>query len=410
MPVSPFRPLLQRMWVSPPRPLPRHAADVADIGTEDDSAISTAQRDAIWRAMRHFYRMGMNPGVTLAVRHRGQLVFNRALGHRNVETGVRLKVDDPVCLFSASKAVTATLVHALVEAGQLKLSDPVCKYLPEYGCNGKEHTTVRDLLAHRAGIPRIRNASPELMFDRVSGLQRLFDATPETPVGKRQAYHAITGGFILGEMIERITGKSLNTVLDEKFRRPLGMQYFHYGIEARESSKVPRHYLTGMTPRLLNQYLEHAVGADLQQVVEVSNDPRFRDAIIPAGNLYATAEETTRFYQMLLDGGRWQGQQLLQADTIKRALRPVSAPFVLDGSLLLPVRFSAGFMLGARLASLYGVGTPRAFGHLGFISITTWADPARQLSVALLTTGKGVLGPQLPAMFRLFGEINKLTA
>lgn len=407
MAVSLLRPLPQRLWLSPSRALPARSADVADIGDESD-ALPPARRDAIWRAMRHFYRTGMNPGVTLAIRHRGELVFNRALGHRDVDAGTRLGVQDPVCLFSASKAVTAMLVHALVEEGRLKLRDRVCDYLPEYGCNGKEQTTLRDLLAHRAGVPRLHDASPELMFDRDAGLERLYAATPETRVGSRQAYHAITGGFILGEVLERVTGKSLNTLLDERFRQPLGMRYFHYGINGTDGDKVPRHYLTGMTPGLLNHYIEHAVGANLQQVVEVSNDPRFRAAVIPAGNLYATAEETTRFYQLLLDGGRWQGQQLLEPDTIRRATRPVSAPFVLDGSLLLPLRFSAGFMLGARLASLYGVGTPHAFGHLGFISITTWADPDRQLSVALLTTGKGVLGPQLPTMFRLFGEINKL--
>jgi CubicO group peptidase (beta-lactamase class C family) len=246
------------------------------------------------------------------------------------------------------------------------------------------------------------------MFDREEGIKQLCAAAPETPVGSRQAYHAITAGFILGELVERITGQTLNQVLDTTIRQPLGMHYFHYGIHGDDQRKVPRHYLTGLNNSLLNSYVQHAVGANLKEVVEVSNDPRFMETVVPAGNLYATAEETTRFYQLLLDGGRWQGQQLLQADTLRRATRPVSAPFVLDGSLLLPIRFSAGFMLGARLASLYGPGTQAAFGHLGFISITTWADPARQLSVALLTTGKGVLGPQLPAMFRLFGEINRL--
>lgn len=409
MPVSVARAIPQRLWLSPPRPLPASLATLADIGDESD-AIGSARRDAIWRSMKHFYRTGMNPAMSLAIRHRGELVFNRALGYADVDSGRLLKVDDPVCLFSASKAVTALLVHLLVDQGKLRLDDKIADYIPEYAANGKGNTSVRDLLAHRAGIPRLDVADPELMFNREEGLKRLLAARPATPAGSRQAYHAVTGGFVLGELIERITGKELNQVLDEALRQPLGMRYFHYGIQGDDQTRVPRHYLTGLKSSLLDRYITHAVGTNLTEVVSVSNDTRFMETVVPAGNLYATAEECTRFYQLLLDGGRWQGQQLLQSASVRQAIKPVSAPFVIDGSLLLPVRFSAGFMLGARLASLFGVGTPRAFGHLGFISITTWADPERQLSVSLLTTGKGVLGPQLPAMFKLFGEINKLRA
>jgi CubicO group peptidase (beta-lactamase class C family) len=387
--------------------MPASLSSIADVGTESD-VIRPEQKRAIWRAMKHFYRAGMNPAISLAIRHRGELVFNRALGYANVETGSRLSVTAPVCLFSASKAVTATLIHSLVEDGLLQLDSRVAEYLPEFGCNGKESTTLLDLLAHRAGIPRIPDASPELMFDKGEGTRRLCAAKPETPVGTRQAYHAITAGYILGEVAERVTGKTLNELLDKKLRRPLGMTYFRYGLEPDDRALVPQHYLTGLRSRLLDSYFERAVGAKLKDAIDVSNDPRFMETVVPAGNLYATAEETTRFYQMLLDGGRWHNKQLLQEDTLHRALCPVSAPFVIDGSLLLPIRFSAGFMLGARVVSLFGPGTEKAFGHLGFVSVTTWADPARQLSVALLTTGKGLIGPQLPAMLQLFGRINRL--
>lgn len=407
MPVSVKRAIPQRLWLNPPRPMPMSLQPLADIGSESD-AIGCARRDAIWRSMKQFYRAGMNPGMSLAIRHRGELVFNRALGYADMDTGRLLKVDDPVCLFSASKAVTATLVHLLVDDGSLKLSDKVADYVPEFAVNGKQDISILDLLAHRAGIPRIKDASAELLFDTDEAIRRLLAATPESSAGKRQAYHAVTGGFVLGELIERVTGKPLNQVLDERLRQPLGMRYFHYGIHGAEQHKVPRHYLTGYNPAPIDAFIKHAVGAKLGEAVDVSNDARFMDAVVPAGNLYATAEETTRFYQLLLDGGNWQGQQLLGRDTIHQATRPVSRFMELDASLLLPVRFSAGFMLGARVLSLFGTNTQRAFGHLGFVSITTWADPARQLSVALMTTGKGIIGPSLPLMFKLFNDINKL--
>lgn len=408
MSVSLARALPQRLWLSPPRPMPASLSQIADTGTESD-AIDAAQRDKIWRAMKHFYRSGMNPAMSLAIRHRGELVFNRALGYADVHSEQLLQVDDPVCLFSASKAVTAVLVHSLVDEGKLKLNDKVADFIPEYAVNGKDKTTVLDLLAHRAGVPRIPEAGPELLFDRAEGVRQLLAAKPQTASGSRQAYHAVTGGFVLGELIERITGKTLNEVLDAKLRQALGTHYFHYGIHGADQQRVPHHYITGLTPSLVDTYVNHAVGAELNAVVDVSNDTRFMESIVPAGNLYATAEEVTRFYQMLLDDGNWQGQQLLQPGTVGHATRPVSAPFVVDGSLLLPIRFSAGFMLGAKRISPFGSRTQGAFGHLGFVSITTWADPARQLSVALLTTGKGIVGPQLPSMFKLFNQINALT-
>lgn len=406
MTVSAYRAIPQRLWVKPSIALPTSLSSIADIGAEADG-LSDA-RATIWRAMKRFYRCGMNPGISLAIRHQGDLVFNRALGYADIESRRQLRVDDPVCLFSASKAVTAMLVHGLVEQQYLRLNDRVADYLPEYACNGKQDTTIRDLLAHRAGIPRLPGAKPELLFDRAEGTRQLLMATPETAVGTRQAYHAITGGFVLGELCERVTGKDINQLLDERLRKPLGMRYFHYGIHGADQQKVPRHYLTGVKPALLDRYIEHAVGTDLGSVVDVSNDVRFMESVVPSGNLYATAEETTRFYQLLLDGGQWQGQQIYRPETIAQAIAPVSSPFVIDASLLLPVRFSAGFMLGAQRLSVFGPGTPAAFGHLGFVNIISWADPARQLSVTLLTTGKGVLGPQLASLIRLLNRINRI--
>ena len=129
------------------------------------------------------------------------------------------------------------------------------------------------------------------------------------------------------------------------------------------------------------------------EVVSASNTPAFMDAVIPAGNLYATAEELSRFFQMLLDGGVWQGRRILKEETIARAVRPRGRT-VPDAMLLLPMRYSEGMMLGGPM-SLFGPATGGVYGHLGFMNILGWADPARALSGALLVTGKAVLGPHL---------------
>lgn len=370
-------------------------------------------RDVVWRDLQKLYRSGMFPGVGFCLRHQGQVVLDRTLGHasghyphyRDAEPEV-LTPDTPICLFSASKAVTAMLIHHLVETGDVSLNDRVTRFFPTYGRHGKDRTTLAHLLTHRAGIPRIdEDVEPETLFQPDRIMELLCRAKP-VGLGQQQSYHALTGGFILGEVVERVTGESLNTVLDRVIRQPLDMTHFRFGLEGPDAAD---NVVTGLkTTGLLDRYMRHAVGTGLEEVVALSNDPRFRDVVIPAGNLYATAEEASRFYQMLLNGGEWQGRQVFRPETVARAIAPASRRARLDRTLLFPLRYSHGFMLGERLLSLYGPGTRLAFGHLGFITIITWADPQRDLAGALLTTGKTVIGTHLPALLKFQYDINRL--
>ncbi len=385
----------------------RGADEVSLTGTEHDN------RDRVWRDLQELYRSGMFPGVSFCLRHQGRLIMDRSLGHasgqypnRSAPDPATLTPATPICLFSASKAITAMLIHHLVELNEISLNDRVTRFFPNYGRHGKQRTTLSHLLTHRAGIPRIEeDVDPETLFEPGRIMELLCRAYPQG-LGRRQSYHALTGGFILGEVVERVTGERLNTVLDRVIRRPLGMEYFRFGLEGPNAAE---NVVTGLkNAGLLDRYMRHAVGTGLEDVVELSNDPRFRDVVIPAGNLYATAEEAGRFYQMLLNGGEWQGRQVFRPETVRRAIEPVTRRPRFDRTLLLPMHYSRGFMLGQRLFSLYGPGTPQAFGHLGFITIITWADPQRALSGALLTTGKAVIGTHLPGLVKLQYDINRL--
>ena len=372
------------------------------------TGLSAGALAAVESDLQRLYRTGMSPGIALHVRHKGVSVLDRALGDADPMAGIPLTVDTPICLFSASKAVTAMLVHHLVEQGVLDLNERVCHYVPEYGQAGKHRTTLMHVLTHRAGVPRIREpVSPEDLFDYDRIMTLMSRARPEKP-GRQQAYHAITAGFVLGEVIKRVTGESIDALLDRVIRKPMDMRYFSYGLQ--DPAVAPaRNMATGLQGLPLDMFLRHAVGAGLREVVDVSNDPRFLDATIPAGNLFATAEEASRFFQMLLDGGRYGDRQLFHPDTVRRATGRTGRGGRIDRTLMLPLEFSPGFMLGARRISLYGPGTPSAFGHLGFISIYCWADPDRDLSVALLTTGKAVIGPHFPALLKLQYTLNKVT-
>ncbi len=398
----------RKLRTQPPFPLPERLSAIGETDIHETpfaSALPEVAIAAIWRAMKALYASGMSPGIALSLRHRGHHVFHRTLGYADLNALTPLGIDTPVCLFSASKAVTAMLAHHLVEQGELDLHQRVAHYLPAYGCHGKEQTTLMHLLTHRGGIPRISEpVSVEDLFQPERLQELMIRAVPEQP-GRRQAYHALTAGFVLGAVIEAVTGESLNTLLDRVVRHPMGMTNFSYGLS---NVRPATNYLTGRHLSAVDAYLSHAIGGSLADAVTASNDPRFQQVTIPAGNLYATAAETSAFYQMLLDQGRWQDQTIFKAGTVQKAIAPVKGPR-LDRTLLMPLNYSAGFMLGGQNISLYGRGTSKAFGHLGFVSIYSWADPERALAGTLLTTGKGLIGSHFPQLLRLQSLINQYT-
>lgn len=373
--------------------------------------------DAIWAAAQGVYRTGLHPGMTLVIRRRGQVVLRRAIGHAEGNAPGRqgsvrkrlLQPETPICLFSASKAVTAMLVHKLAEQGELRLEDRVVDYLPEFGQRGKHRITILDLLSHRAGIPRIppKHARPELLFDWAQALDVLCRARPLRGAGQQQAYHAITAGFVLGEIIRRVSGRELNDVLHNDFATPMKLAHFSYGLPPGEHAHAAQNAFTG--PRLLppvGAIVKRILGAPFEDVADISNDPCFLSAVIPAGNLYASGDDICDFFQMMLNGGTLHGQRIFQPETIARAIQPIGR-IRPDSSLFVPVRFSAGMVMGEWPFGLYGRNCPEAYGHLGFINIICWADPARQISVALLNTGKHMAADGILALARLQAAISR---
>jgi CubicO group peptidase (beta-lactamase class C family) len=136
------------------------------------------------------------------------------------------------------------------------------------------------------------------------------------------------------------------------------------------------------------------------------NDPRFLSTAVPSANIVATAEETVRFFEVLRNGGYSGRTQIFKRETIREAIANQSG-MEPDATLLLPFRYGMGFMLGGEYASLFGLHARYAFGHIGLTNTLCWADPDRDLSVALLTSGKPVLYPEFvsfaEAVFRIAG-------
>jgi CubicO group peptidase (beta-lactamase class C family) len=369
--------------------------------------------DRIWRGAERLFRAGMYPALTLCVRRQGTVVLDRALGWARGggpgDRGERVAAGPgtPFCVFSASKAVTATVVHLLAERGVLHLSDRVTDYLPEFAGGGRDAITVAQVLSHRAGIPQL----PRDMLDleRLEDPERILEAIPRLRSvhrpGAAVAYHTVSGGFVLGEIVRRATGDDIRTVLAREILEPLGFRWMNYGVAPADVAAVGLAYPTG--PRLLppvSTFATRALGLPWDELVALCNDPRFLTGIVPAGNVVATAYEMARFMDLLRCGGTLDGVTVMQPRTIRRALAETSY-HEFDRTLAFPVRYAYGYMLGARALSVFGPDTDEAFGHLGFINVAMWADPRRELSVGLITSGKAALGPHLPLLWHLVRRI-----
>jgi CubicO group peptidase (beta-lactamase class C family) len=387
----------------------------AEVHPREVGVKATAVED-IWHAVERVYQTGIHPAIQLCVRRHGAVLIDRAIGHACGNgphdppdaKKVRATPDTPFTIFSAAKAVTAMVVHLLDQRNLIRLDDRVCEYIPEFGVHEKQWITIRHVLTHRAGIPNLppRAMRLEQLKDPEGIVHILCKEEPTSRAGRQLAYHAISGGFILGEVVRRVTGKDIRTFLDEEILRPLKFRWMNYGVRRRDVRKVAINYFTGPPPLPpLSILLERAFGVSVREAVERSNDPRFLTSVVPSANIVATADELSRFYQLLLNGGELDGTRIFDPRTIQRATAEQTY-FEFDFTLGVPLRYAMGFILGAQWLSMYGPDTERVFGHLGFTNILSWADPERQVAAAIMTSGKPLLYPQLYYAYDVVRQIS----
>jgi CubicO group peptidase (beta-lactamase class C family) len=204
-----------------------------------------------------------------------------------------------------------------------------------------------------------------------------------------------------------VTGRDLRTVLRQEILRPLGFRWGNYGVSPKDVGRVALSYPTG-PPALppLSTVLQRALGLPADEITVLSNDPRFLTGVVPSANVVTTANELSRFFELLRAGGELDGVRILEPRTIRRAVSERSFREI-DFSLVAPLRHARGLMLGASALSLFGPDTDEAFGHLGFTNVLGWADPERALSVGLMTSGKPLLHPALGELWLLTRAIGQ---
>jgi CubicO group peptidase (beta-lactamase class C family) len=380
-----------------------------------EAGLDRAAVDRLIAAGSALYGTGVYPGVQLCMIRRGSVVLDRAWGHARgngpddplTAPKVPYTPTTPTCIFSASKAITAMLIHHLDDRGMLHIDDRVAEYIPEFARHGKEGVTLRHVLTHRAGLPGVSaEQGLDMLRDPASIVALLCDMRLSTAPGRRLAYHAVTGGFLLGEIVRRVTGQGIEVLLEDVVRRPLGMEGMRYGWPADRLDEVAQSAFTGRPVNpVIDLVARKALGVGFAEAAGVSNTPEWLTSVVPSGNIIATAREIARFFELLRNDGELDGVRVFSSRTVRRAV--VETAFLeLDLTMMLPIRYGNGLMLGAWPFGIFGPDTPAAFGHLGFTNIFAWADPQRALSVALLTTGKPLISDHVLQLGNLLRVIS----
>lgn len=354
-------------------------------------------------------------GVAVAVYHRGELVADLACGTRDRQ-GTPFEPSTLALSMSTGKGVMATLLHLMVDRGLVDLEAPVARYWPAFAKNGKGEITVRQAASHRAGLYSIARVihSAQEMFDWDHMIRVVEDMWPVHKPDTAFGYHAWTGGWIIGEVLQRVTGKRFPELVKELLADPLAVDGLYMGLPESELPrvaeflipKVPRKFLRGRPrgvrarvrrtasktvrwPPTLGQFVDAMIPPGLGDVL---GDPRWLTSVIPSGNGVFNAHSLARLYGALSLGGTINGVRLMSASILAEAAEDQNG--LIGRVIPFPLRFKVGYMrpvslglrlsLGGREIDL-GRPNPHAFGHFGFGGSGAWADPERGLGVGIVT-------------------------
>lgn len=344
-------------------------------------------RDAFARAFEGRPRMG----ASLAVRVDGKQVVSLWAGTADSRTGRSWERNTPSVIFSCTKGLTSLMLARLVEEGRLSYDDLVATYWPEFAAAGKADVTVAQLAAHRAGLsaPRLDLSLRDLLdWERTVGV--LAEQAPLWVPGTGYAYHALTHGWLMGEMIRRVTGEVAGAHFSRTITGPLAAAVRIGAPEAALRDVAHLHLEpappTGDGPIASDDWAQRAVtlgGAlPISLVTETGgfNDKRLLQAEIPGAGGIATAEGLAAIWSAAVT--ETEGQRFLSDAAIARALVPLSEGAPVFAPTPPFPRWSAGFMLDSEHRRLLG---PRSFGHDGAGGQIAFADPDHAVGFAFIT-------------------------
>jgi CubicO group peptidase (beta-lactamase class C family) len=337
-------------------------------------------------------------GAAVAVYHRGELVVDVWTGRRDA-AGTPWERDTMAMSFSTTKGVVATVVHRLVDHGLLDYDEPVATYWPEFGAAGKDRITLRHLLSHQAGLHQVRSLVEStaglLEWDEMASI--LAAQAPVWDVGTKSGYHALTYGWLVGEVIRRVTGLTVNEAVQREIVEPLGLDGMSIGTPVELRSRIANLLVDPKSSarmlavlRRLERYGRYRPMYEaliVDDFLEVAVTDRIHDAEIPAANGVFTARSLARMYAALATPDAFDGPPLLSPETLAEATRVQTTgdgrtgqAVGRDAVVLYNMRWRLGYHLAATTAGIL----PQGFGHFGFGGSGAWGDPQTGLAVAMV--------------------------
>lgn len=351
------------------------AVAAAGSGGRVFAAPSTDANDKVRAVLQSIVDDTPEIGLQVAAYLDGELVIDAWAGMADPATKRPVDGDTLFMSSSTSKGVTATCMHLCVEKHGLDYDMPIVKVWPEFGARGKQAATLRMALAHQTGVPQTPvGYTPEWLPDWDRMCRGIADLTPMFPLGERTAYHSLNFGYINGEILRRVDGRTIGRFLQDEICKPLGIDGAYFGVPDSEMRRMA--VLTDAPPAPA-EYDARMVGEPAgSHVATVFNRREVLQAAIPASGGVFNARGLARHYAMLANGGELDGKRILPEARIRAGIDLQS--FEMDEIYKVRVRRALGYRRGRDTGPLASLD---AFGHVGGGGSFGYADPLRRLGI-----------------------------
>ena len=346
--------------------------------------------EIVQSALRDVVREGREVGVQVAAYHRGKLVVDAWAGLADTGTGRAVDGDTLFNVYSVTKAVAATALHIQADRKLIDYEAPVIRYWPEYGAHGKDKTTVRDVLTHRACVPQMpEGVTPELMCDWEWMTRAIAGLRPLAEPGTQTMYLSMTFGWIVGELVRRSDPRhrSLGRFIREEIAGPLGIADLWVGIPDAVEPRIAKQVdaMRSIPPEYLPPLFAASMPANVALTPAVFERPDVRRAEVAGVGGIFTARGEARFWAMLANGGELDGVRILSSEIVRTLGVPRDSSEELDPVMFnMPLPISiGGFWLGGNHPPVCSAQSPRAICHPGQGGSIGWADFDANLGVAI---------------------------
>lgn len=355
------------------------------------------------------FDQGLEVGAAFAATIDGQFVVDIWGGYANEARTKPWERDTIICVFSTTKVMTSICALMLIDRGLLDPDAPVARYWPEFAQAGKENVLVRHIMSHTAGLPALDQPVPmETLYDWNKTVSLLAAEKPWWEPGKEWGYHAFTFGHLVGEVVRRITGKTLGTFFRDEVAIPLKAD-FHIGLpeehEPRVAEMIPPPELKpgdiGYLPAGSQQY--RAMNFPIFSALD-SRNRAFRAAEIPGANGTGNARSVARVASTVACGGELDGLRLLGIPTIEKALE--DQYYGTSPNWLLPIRFGLGFGLTSKELPIGPNSRVLFWGGYGGSAVVMDLDAKMAFSYVMNKMGNGLNPRILSLLGALYGSLS----